>query len=467
MTEQPRSTDYAAFLASKQAQRPSSGCEPGRIHKSLYPFQSAIAEWAVRRGRAAVFADCGLGKTRIQLEFLRHVPGPRSLIVAPLCVAEQTIEEAREVGLRVTQCTEPVDLPGIWITNYERLHNFIGHEYDAIVLDESSILKSIDGKTRTMLLREFTSIPFRLCCTATPAPNDIAELANHAEFLGIMSRPEMLASFFVNDASGKSGGVGWRLKGHAQEEFWRWLALWSVYIRLPSDLGFEDADFALPPIEYEPIVVQSDYVPEGMLFPVKLNGIQDRSKVRRATMTPRVEALTERIARSTGQWVVWCGLNDEGAAMKAALGDSAVLIEGSTPDSARVYRHDEWITGEVQTLISKPSIFGFGMNWQHCHQVAFLGLGDSYESYYQAVRRCWRFGQKQSVSVVVVTSNAEADIVRNIKRKERDADRVASGIIAHMRDYERAEIASASRTATDYEPTEPMRLPSFLMGDAA
>jgi hypothetical protein len=449
--------DYEAFIEGKAYPVLASGLEPKRIHPSLYPFQKAITEWAIRRGRAAIFADCGLGKTRMQIEWASQMAA-HSLIVAPLCVAEQTIEEARQMGIRVTYCTEPKFLPGIWITNYERLKNFVPHhEYGAIVLDESSILKSLDGKTRTLLLREFTDIPYRLCCTATPAPNEIAELANHSEFIGVMSRVEMLATFFVHDDR------IWRLKGHAREMFWRWMASWSLYLRQPSDLEFEDDDFILPPLTIEPLSIESNFIPDGMLFPIgKLSGITGRSEARRKTLEQRVKACAELIDAHPGQWLVWCGLNDEGRQLSQALGDEAVLIEGTDSEDARIQRHRDWKESLARVLITKPSIFGWGMNWQHCNQMAFLGLGDSYESYYQAIRRCWRFGQERPVTVWIVVSNLEEDIVRNVRRKERDARLQADETIKYMRAAELESINGSLRGQIPYDAGHAIELPSFL-----
>lgn len=448
---------YTEFLESKTLAAASHGIEPGEMHESLYPFQRAITGWAVRKGRAAIFADCGLGKTRMQIEWIQQMGAVNSLIVAPLCVAEQTIEEAKQMGVSVTYCTEPPYLPGMWITNYERLGAFVGASQDAIVLDESSILKSIDGKTRTLLLNEFTSIPYRLCCTATPAPNDVVELANHAEFLGVMSRPEFLASWFVHDAE------GWRLKGHASDEFWRWVATWALYLRRPSDLGFEDEGFDLPPIHIDGCTVQCDFVPEGMLFNIgKLDGIQGRASARKQSIGPRVEACAELIRSSPGPWLVWCGLNDEGSQMAKALGDDAVLIEGKTSETDRVELYHRWRSGESQVLVTKPSMFGWGMNWQHCSQMAFLGLGDSYEQYYQAIRRCWRFGQMHPVNVWIVTSNAEADIVRNVRRKERESATMAAEIVRHVKEAEIEAISGTQRETLSYVAPDAMQLPEFI-----
>lgn len=424
--------NYQEFLSAKHKRAESSGIAPGAVHDSLYPFQSAVVRWAVKRGRAAVFADCGLGKTRIQIEWLRQM-GARGLIVCPLAVAQQTIAEGKIIGVDITLAETPIDGPGMFITNYEKLHKFIGAQYGGIVLDESSILKSIDGKTRTMLLKEFTSIPHRLCCTATPAPNDIAEMANHAEFLGVMSRVEMLATFFVHD------DAGWRLKGHAQDKFWEWMATWALYIRRPSDIGFEDDGFILPPLEIDSIMVESDYRPEGMLFSgMSGGGIGERAGLRKNTIAAKLDAAAALVKSNPGEWVIWCGLNSEADAIAGTLGVDAVNIEGADSDDQRMFKYARWRSGSARVLVTKPKIFGFGMNWQSCHQMMFFGLGDSWEQYYQAIRRCWRFGQEHPVKVWIVTSDAESMIVANIKRKEVDAETTAAGVVAKLRDIETA-----------------------------
>jgi DNA modification methylase len=413
----------------------------------LYPFQSAMVKWAVRRGRAAIFADCGLGKTFMQIEWAKQM-GKRALIVAPLAVTHQTIAEAAKLGVTVRYVTTPDDADGISITNYQRLAQFVGAPYDAIVLDESSILKSLDGKTRTMLLTEFKSIPNRLCCTATPAPNDLTELGNHAEFLGIMSFKEMSATFFVKE----SNGSYWRLKGHAADGFYRWLATWSVYVRRPSDLGFDDGGFNLPSLTIEESSVEVKAASAGRLFAAKLSGIQDRTRVRKATMADRVARVAE-IVSAPGQWIVWCGLNDEGRQLAKLMPD-AELVEGSMEDAEKIAASDRWVRNESRVMIAKPSIYGFGMNFQHCHQSVFLGLGDSYEQYYQAIRRCWRYGQTNPVTVYIVASNLEEEIVRNVKRKEDQAEATAAEVVAHVRDYESAEVLGATRQSDDYKTDE-------------
>lgn len=458
---------YAEFLRSKEHRNSDAGkrIAPEQIHPILFPFQRDIVQWAARKGRAAIFADCGMGKTFCQLEWARHT-GNRVLILCPLSVAQQTIAEGEKIGLTVRFCDRPVDEDGIWITNYQKLKHFIGARYDAIVLDESSILKSLDGKTRDLLIKEFQHISQRLCCTATPSPNDIAELANHAEFLGIMTRVEMLSQFFVHDQGGEGTVGNWRLKGHAQEAFWKWVATWAVYVRSPADLGYPDDQFKLPPFHIQEEKVQSVYTPEGELFPRLTAGITGRSQARKATLTDRVVRSAEIIKQSTEQWVVWCNLNDEGQQLHKLLPDS-VLIEGATPDDLRVEYEHGWRRGDVRILITKPQQYGHGLNWQHCHNVLYLGLSDSFEQYYQSVRRCWRFGQKDTVNVVIVTSTAEYAIVQNIKKKEQQAAQLAAGIVRYMKDAMIEEIHHQADVRDEYATGETSgRNWRLLLGDS-
>jgi superfamily II DNA or RNA helicase len=447
--------DYAEFLKSKDRQVAPAGFAAGPANAMLYPFQVDIVRWAVKLGRAAIFADCGLGKSFMQVEWARQIQaqaGGSVLIVAPLAVAAQTIAEAAKLGVRVVRVTGPGSSEPFQITNYDRLHHFVGASYSAIVLDESSILKSLDGKTRSLLLTSFTSIPYRLCCTATPAPNDVSELANHAEFLGAMSRPEMLATFFVHDMDDGE----WRLKGHAAQEMWRWMARWAVFVRRPSDLGYADGGWTLPPLSISDEVVNTG-------LDVELGGIAKRSAVRRQTLEARVARTAAIIASAPGQWLVWCGLNDEETAIAEALGDDCVVINGQTEEEERIALELAWREGRVRTLITKPKVFGFGMNWQHCNQTVFLGLGDSYEQYYQAVRRVYRFGQKRPVDVRIVVSDVEGAIAENVKRKEQEAHHMAESIVAAVKDNQ----SSVRVEREDVYKTHMSRGPmwNLLLGD--
>lgn len=440
--------DYQKFLESKTPRIEAAGIEPGEIHPTLFDWQAEIVRWSLRKGRAAIFADCGLGKTFMQVEWLRQMHDflmperdfeVRCLIVAPLSVANQTIEEANKLGVKVEYKAAPDDSHGIWITNYQRLHKFVGVEIDAIVLDESSILKSLDGKTRDLLLKEFTGTPYRLCCTATPSPNDLTELGNHAEFLGASSRREMLANYFVHDS--KNGATdGYRLKGHAKDVFWQWVAQWAVYIRKPSDLGYDDGAFILPALNISEEVTESNFIPDGKLFPDMTKGIQGRTQARKHTLKSRVEAAAEVIKASGEQWLVWHDLNDEGRDLAKLLKSKCCVIEGKTDDGMREQFESQWRRGDIQTMISKPGIFGFGLNWQHCHNLIYLGLSDSFEKWYQSVRRCWRFGQEHPVNVIVITSDAEISVVENVRRKERQAAELAEGIISAMKDTQIGEV---------------------------
>ena len=410
---------YADFIATKRkrAEQVGRDCDPAECHPLLHDWQAESVAWAVRTGRCAIFWDCGLGKTFAQLEWAR-LSADRALILAPLSVARQTTREAHKIDLDVRYARTAADVTGdgIWITNYEMAHHFDMSAFGALVLDESSILKNVDGKTRKFLTSHAREAPLRLACTATPAPNDVAELTNHAEFLGLMRREEMLAAYFVNDEK------EWRLKGHAREPMFRWMATWAHALTKPSDLGYEDGGYDLPDLRVHGEVVDAEITPgDGQLFATDLGGVGTRAQVRRQTMGPRITRAAEIVADG-GQAIVWCGLNDEAATIAAAV-DGAVNVEGGWQPDDKAAALEAFQDGEVRVLVTKPSIAGFGMNFQNCSRMVFLGMGDSYEAYYQAIRRCWRFGQSNPVDVHVVVSRLETAIVENVKRKEREATR--------------------------------------------
>ena len=417
---------YADFLAAKERRTPAVGptIEPDQINPLLHEWQAEIVAWTVRQGRAAIFADCGLGKTFMQLEWARLI-ADTTLILAPLSVARQTVREARKIGLEVRYARHgnEVDGPGIWITNYEMVEHFEPSQFGAVVLDESSILKNVEGKTRQRLTEAFSTVPYRLACTATPAPNDVAELCNHAEFLGVMPRNEMLAAFFVHDE------IGWRPKGHAAGPMFKWMATWSVAVRRPSDLGYPDDGYDLPPLTVHAETVDVDIQAEGQLFATELGGIGGRSKVRRATLEDRCARVAE-LTTGDDQWIVWCGLNDEAATL-AKMIDGSTNVEGSWAPDAKATALEAFQDGTIRVLITKPSIAGFGMNFQNAHKMCFVGLSDSYEAYYQAIRRCWRFGQQHPVDAHVVVSTLERQIVENVRQKETDAAHVTDQLIAY------------------------------------
>ncbi|MCA1572681.1 MAG: DEAD/DEAH box helicase [Chloroflexi bacterium] len=389
----------------------------------LHDWQREGVQWALRTGRCALFWDCGLGKTFAQVEWAR-LSADTSLIVAPLSVARQTVREARklDVDVRYVRAGAAINGPGVWITNYEMVDRFDPAQFGAVVLDESSILKNVDGKTRRALTTGFATVPRRLACTATPAPNDVAELTNHAEFLGVMSRAEMLAAYFINDEK------DWRLKGHAAAAMFRWMSTWAHALRSPSDMGYPDDGYVLPALNIGREVVDAHITPEeGQMFATDLGGVGGRASVRRQTLAARV-ARAAQLTDHDEQAIVWCALNDEATAVAAVI-DGAVNVEGSWAPDDKAQALEAFQDGEIRVLVTKPKIAGFGMNFQNCHHMIFLGLGDSYEAYYQAIRRCWRFGQTHPVDVRIVVSAIEQQIVNNVVRKQREATRWTDALV--------------------------------------
>lgn len=401
--------------------------DPGDLHKSLKPFQRRIVTWAAHVGRPAVWADTGLGKTRMQIEWCRIVGGT-SLIVTPLAVAEQTVEEAAKIGVaaRYIRDVSQIDGPGLYVTNYEMVPKIRGSQWDAVALDESSILKQSDGKTRNMLIEAFAETPFRSAWSATPAPNDPAELTSQAEFLGHSTRDNMLAAYFIHDSD------GWRLKGHALDPMVAWMTSWAIAIKRPSDLGCEDDGYILPGLNIISESVAADVtVPEGELFAYALGGVGGRAQVRRETLGARVDRARELIESEPGeQWLVWCGLNDEAEALARAI-PGAVNVHGAMSPEDKARELLAFAHGSTRVLITKPSIAGMGLNFQSCARMAFVGLSDSYEAYYQCIRRCYRFGQSRVVNAHIVLSEIEGQIAANVRRKESEANRVVAALVAH------------------------------------
>lgn len=436
---------YNDFLRTKRDMFTGNGITvaPSDIHPSLFGFQRDLTRWALRKGRAAIFADTGLGKTFMQVEFAR-LTGQRALIVAPLSVARQTVREAAKIGVTVHYTRSSDDLAdGINITNYEMLKEFDAGSFGCVVLDESSILKSLDGKTRQLLTDMFSETSYRLCCTATPAPNDIVEIGNHAEFLGIMTAVEMQSQFFTHDDK------GWRLKRHGVDAFFRWLASWGMSIRKPSDLGYDDNGYILPPLNVAPVYVEVDYRPDDALFFTGLNGISDRIKVRKATASDRVAKTAEIVNASDDQWIVWCGLNSEADEVTSLI-PGAVNVQGSDSIDAKISNIEAFQDGAIRVLVTKAKIAGMGMNFQNCHNMAFVGLSDSWEAYYQCIRRCYRFGQENEVNAYVVLADIEDEIYANIMRKEEQANIMAQELIANVQQFEREEIDGAYVNGWEY-----------------
>lgn len=444
---------YVEFLARKAVTDIPTGIQDiPELGIHLFDFQSDIVRWALRRGRAAIFADCGLGKTAMQLEWAKIVSHHESkpvLIIAPLAVSDQTIAEGVKFGVKVTRCREQSHVvDGVNITNYEMAHHFDPMQFGGVVIDESSIIKNKDGKYRKYLISEYGKCPFKLACTATPAPNDFMEIGNHSEFLGSMTVQEMLSMFFIHDGGETQK---WRLKGHASSDFWRWMCSWAVMLRNPSDLGYDGSRFILPDIHYIGHCVRVENKQSGdHLFPMEALTMQDRIGARRDSVSERVEQCAKIVNESNEPWIVWCGLNTESAALAKSISGSVEIVGSDKPES-KEHNIARFLSGDARVLVTKPSICGFGMNFQHCRNMAFVGLSDSWEQYYQAVRRCWRFGQDKDVNVHVFHAETEGRVVANIKRKEIDAQSMYQNMVEHMADISKCEIKGTSRMTSKYE----------------
>jgi len=456
--------DYTEFLESKKIKvQPSGFSVPeDAINPKLFPFQRDIVRWALRKGKAALFEGTGLGKTPQQLEWANHVhqhTGGDILILAPLAVSRQTAREGEKFGIKVNICRRQSDVKrGINITNYEMLGHFEPEHFAGVVLDESSCLKSYDSKTRGIIIESFRDTPYKLACTATPAPNDYMELGNHAEFLQVMTRNEMLSMFFVHDGGDTSK---WRLKGHAKQKFWEWVASWAVMLEKPSDLDYDDNGFILPPLNIHQLTVETGNILS--LFGVENLTLEERRRVRQESIEKRVAECAKIVNQSDEPWLIWCDLNAESEALTKAI-NGAVEIRGSHSPEYKERTMIDFTEGQIKKLITKPSIAGFGMNWQHCCKMAFVGLSDSFEQYFQAVRRCWRFGQTKPVDVYIITADTEGAVVKNIERKERDFREMLSGMIAATQEIVKENVRGTMRDETEYNPTMEMVLPEWLKG---
>ncbi len=453
--------DYYQIVASKRMRHRVAGFDFTGSLPFLFPFQEAIVRWALKKGKCAIFADTGLGKTAMQVSWAdqvaKHTKG-RILILAPLCVAYQTVKEGEKFGISIRYCRDQKETGnGITITNYEMIEHFDFSTFDGIVLDESSILKSYSGTTRTKLIELATSIPYRLSCTATPSPNDHMELGNQSEFLGIMSRTEMLATFFTHDGGETSK---WRLKGHAKNRFWEWMASWSVCIRKPSDLGFSDEGYILPGLNFVHHLVPSKALP-GHLFATPAEGLLEQNKARKESLERRMETARKITEGIHSPCIVWCNLNEESDKLESLI-DGSKAVSGSDSIEKKESVIQEFLDGTLKTIISKTSIMGFGLNLQHCHDMIFSGITNSFEDFYQAIRRCYRFGQKDVVNVHLIYSESEQAISENLKRKERQHEEMSEKMIGHMRKFMEMEVFHTKEEKMDYE-RDVVKTPDFEM----
>lgn len=458
--------NYAAFLEKKRVSDISCGfkIEDPRLkwNKVLKDFQVALVKWALAKGRSAIFADTGLGKTGMQSTWAYHVAKEtkgKVIIVAPLAVAKQTVEEAADFGIEVKYTRDMPAGNGVFITNYEMIDHFDLAEFSGVVLDESSILKSQDGETRNKLISLCQQVPYRLSCTATPSPNDYMELGNQSEFLGVMSQSEMLAMFFTHDGGETSK---WRLKGHGQRKFWEWMATWAAVIRKPSDIGFSDDGYILPSLNYFEHVIEQKKPLEGNLFVVPAQTLQERRKAKRESLDERCLLAAELVKNSDEEWIIWCHLNDEQDLLNKLIGGSLASVQGSDSIEDKEDRLLGFAHGKYKNLLSKPSIAGFGMNYQHARNMVFVGLDDSFEKFYQAVRREYRFGQTREVNVHIVTSESEGAIKQNIERKQSQHDALSEEMVIHMRELMKKYIIGTKVEKTDYNANKRMEIPTWL-----
>lgn len=461
--------DYQEFLKQKKVSVQACGFDCEERNPALFDWQNDVVRWALRKGKCAIFTSCGSGKTRMQLQWAQKVheyTGKPILILAPLAVTQQTKREGEACGITVNvvrsqeQCVN-----GINITNYEMLQHFDAKQFVGIVLDESSIIKHKEGKFRQMIQELFEDTPYKLCCTATPAPNDFMELGTHAQFLGVMKQTEMLATFFVHDGGETQN---WRLKRHAEKKFFEWVAGWACCFNRPQDIGYEQDGYDLPELRVHEESVESKGTElidgQMMMFAPVGKTLLERRSARRNSLDDRVARAAEIANGTEEQVLVWCDLNNESKALTKAIG-GAVEVEGSMSLDEKENGIVGFLTGKNRVLVSKPSIAGFGINAQNAHIEIFVGLSDSFEQYYQAVRRCWRYGQEKPVDVYIIISDAEGAVKENIARKQRDAERMTEELIAFTKEFLKSDLRQTERDVDEYYAVEEMEIPEWLKSE--
>jgi hypothetical protein len=457
---------YHDFLRRKDMLVPTTGIADATVDVPwLFDFQRDLVQWAEHRGRSAIFADTGLGKTRMQATWAEDVAsaaGGRVLILAPLAVAQQTIREAADLGIKITYARDRAAIGRLMITNYDIVDRFSAADFTGVVLDESSIIKDATSSTRNALIEMFAATPFKLCCTATPSPNDFTELGNHAEFLGIMRRQEMLAKYFVHDGGSTQD---WYLKGHAREKFWQWVCSWAAMVKSPADLGYDASAYDLPPLNMHEHIVPAtaeQAKAQGKLFAEPASTLQDQRSARRASMSDRVAIARDLVMGEPSEpWIVWCELNDESAALARSIPD-AVEVKGSMKPDDKEWALTGFANGRHRVLVTKPKIAGFGLNWQHCARIVFVGVSHSFEQWYQAIRRNWRFGQKRPVECHIITSELEGAVLANLRRKEADARQLAEEMRRYTAAIVQENIRGAERESDAYDPQVQMVIPAWV-----
>ena len=454
--------DYQEFINRKLAHIPPSGIDKECRVKELFPHQRALVNWSLRRGRSANFSGTGLGKMRMEIAYadaVSHYQKTDVIGLCPLAVASQIVEEAAKIGVTIHHVHDDSEVkPGINITNYDRLHKFDLERFGGMFGDESGIIKHHDSKTFDAMVTGFAKTPFKLLATATPSPNDFTELGTHAEFLGIRSKSEMLAEFFVHDGGETQK---WRLKGHARQSFWKWVSSWAAMVRNPADLGFDGSMYKLPPLHTYQHTITTDHVSQGQLCAIEAQTLMERKQARKKSLFIRAEECAKLINESNEIWLVWCELNQEADELKRLIPD-AIEVRGSDKEEVKEKRLLDFAKGRIRVLISKSKIAGWGLNFQVCNHMAFIGVTDSFESYYQSVRRCYRFGQSKPVHVHVFSADTEGAVLTNLTRKEKESELMADELTAIVSESVKNEVLGVNKESNLYIPSQKLIIPSFL-----
>lgn len=431
--------NYDDFLQAKAQANTGDGFNPVFMPDFLFDFQKSLVEWSVRSGRGAIFADCGMGKTPMELVWAQNVvqkTNGKVLLVTALAVASQMLREGEKFGIELHRSSDGTAHPGITVTNYQQLHKFNPNDFVGCVCDESSILKSFNGALRLLITQFMRQMRYRLLATATAAPNDYIELGTSSEALGYLGHMDMLNKFFKNDLNNSATGrirgevIKFRLKGHAELPFWRFVCSWARAIRKPSDLGFDDRQFILPDMHEIEHMVEAKQIADGFLFSMPAQGLKEQRDERRRSLEERCQKVADLVNHTGQPALVWCHMNDEGDMLEKLIPD-AVQVAGSDSDEAKEERLIGFADGKARVLITKPKIGAWGLNYQHCNHVTFFP-SHSFEQYYQGVRRCWRFGQKRPVTVDIITTEGEQNVLKNLQRKSKQADRMFDNLVAQM-----------------------------------
>jgi hypothetical protein len=452
--------NYDEFIRSKSQWRSQCGIDPGELQPWLYDFQAYLVDWSLRQGRSAIFADCGMGKTAMQLAWAQKIIEHRNkaaLIVTPIAVGAQTIQEAERFGIEAKRSRDGRfdGSPCVWVTNYEQLHKLNPRDFAAVVCDESSAIKDFKSERKDVVVEFLRTVEFRLLCTATAAPNDFWELGTSSEALGLMGFRDMITKFFKQETSKDHHGWGrtkYRFRGHAEQPFWSWVCSWARSIQKPEDIGFDGSRFVLPKLNEIEHVVESARLRDGFLLALPARDMQEEREERRRTMPERCEMAAEIVHSHEGSSVLWCELNPEGDMLEKMVADS-VQVSGSMKDEEKEEALIGFANGQIKRLIIKPKIGAWGLNWQHCNNVTVFP-SHSFEQYYQAVRRCYRFGQNKDVTVNIIASEGERGIIKNLQRKQEQSRRMFRELCKHMND-------AMHIVTQDYFP-EKEELPSWL-----